>query len=57
MSNVRLALPKPEIRGVGTVLYRCAGCGAASEPETQVVIDGRSYHPEHLPKEEAPRGR
>ncbi len=51
MTNVRLALPKPEVRGVGHVLYRCAGCGETSEPETQVVIDGRSYHPEHTPKE------
>lgn len=56
MTNVRLALPKPEVKGVGHVLYRCAGCGATSEPTTQVVIDGRSYHPEHIPPED-PRGR
>lgn len=43
-------LPKPEIRGVGTVLYRCADCGQQMPPEDAVVIDGRSYHAAHAPE-------
>lgn len=43
-------LPKPEVRGVGAVLYRCADCGELLPPEAAVVIDGRSYHPDHAPE-------
>ena len=50
MSDVRVALPKPEIRGVGRVQYRCAACGQLMEPEDSVIADGRSYHPEHAPE-------
>lgn len=42
-------LPKPEIRGVGHVLYRCAECGELMEPTDAVICDGRSYHPDHAP--------
>ncbi len=51
MANANVVLPKPEIRGVGHVLYRCATCGELSEPEKQVIVGDRSYHPEHQPKE------
>ena len=44
-------LPKPEVRGVGHVLYRCADCGELMEPEEAVIVAGRSYHPDHAPKE------
>ena len=50
-------LPKPEIRGVGHVWYRCAECAELMEPEDAVVIEGKSYHPEHAPTEVAPDGR
>lgn len=43
-------LPKPEIRGVGQVLYRCADCGEQMPPEAAVIVDGRSYHPDHAPE-------
>ena len=45
-------LPKAEIRGVGHVWYRCADCGSLMEPEDAVVIEGKSYHPEHAPGDE-----
>lgn len=44
-------LPKPEIRGVGYVLYRCAKCGELMEPTEAVVIANLSYHLDHQPKE------
>lgn len=43
-------LPKPEIRGVGHVLYRCAACGEMMEPEQAVLVADLSYHPEHIPE-------
>ena len=43
-------LPKSEVRGVGRVTYRCAGCGESLEPEDAMVVDGHSYHPDHLPE-------
>jgi hypothetical protein len=42
--------PKAEIRGVGRVLYRCAKCDELMEPEAAVVVNGRSYHPDHAPE-------
>jgi hypothetical protein len=43
-------LPKPEIRGEGRVLYRCADCGEQMEPEHAVIAGGKSYHPDHEPE-------
>lgn len=51
MSDVRLSLPKPEVKGIGHVMYRCADCGDLMEPEGAVMCDGKSYHPEHEPQE------
>lgn len=51
MANVLVRLPKPEIRGVGHVRYRCATCGELDEPERMVIVADRSYHPDHAPKE------
>lgn len=45
-------LPKPEVKGFGTVRYRCAGCGDLMDPEDAVMVADRSYHPEHAPKED-----
>ena len=56
MTDVRVDLPKPEIRGEGRVLYRCASCGEQMEPEDAVIRNDRSYHPEHAPRED-PDGR
>ena len=50
-----VTLPKPEIRGVGKVLYRCAECGELMEPEAAVIAAGSSYHPEHLPENDDAR--
>jgi hypothetical protein len=50
MTDVKLALPKPEIRGVGHVRYRCAKCGELMEPEDATLIGGQSYHPHHAPE-------
>lgn len=44
-------LPKPELRGSGTVRYRCRACGDLMDPAEAVVRDGHSWHPEHAPKE------
>ena len=44
-------LPKPEIRGEGRVRYRCADCDELMEPEDAVLVEGRSYHPDHAPQE------
>jgi hypothetical protein len=44
-------LPKPEVRGIGRVLYRCAECGEQMEPEAAVTVVDRSYHLTHAPKE------
>lgn len=46
----KLELPKPEIRGVGHVLYRCASCNELMEPEESVVVADHSYHPDHTPE-------
>lgn len=43
-------LPKPELRGVGKILYRCASCGEMMEPEQAVLVADLSYHPEHVPE-------
>lgn len=43
-------LPKPELRGVGRILYRCATCGELMEPTDAVVTDGIAYHPDHAPE-------
>lgn len=43
MSHI-LSLPKPEIRGVGHVLYRCTDCGGQDDPSLFDIRDGRSYH-------------
>ena len=50
MTDVRVELPKPEIRGVGHILYRCAACGDLMEPELAVIVQDRSYHPDHSPE-------
>ena len=57
MAEGRVGGPPGEVRGVGEVRYRCAGCGLTSAPEEQIVIDGRSYHPEHRPKGDKASGR
>lgn len=48
MNDTRL--PKPELRGVGHVLYRCAKCDELMEPDEAVVRDGKSYHIDHAPE-------
>lgn len=50
MAEIRVNLPKPELRGVGHVLYRCAHCRELMEPERAVIIAGHSYHPDHAPE-------
>jgi hypothetical protein len=54
MADDRVQLPKPELRGVGHIQYRCADCGELMAPEAAVIVDGRSYHPDHT--QEAPDG-
>jgi hypothetical protein len=46
---------KPEVRGSGRVLYRCAECGEQMEPDAAVIVADNSYHIEHAP--ETPDGR
>ena len=55
MADARVQSPKPDVRGTGSVLYRCASCGELMEPEVAVILAGKSYHAEHLP--ESPDGR
>lgn len=43
-------LPKPEVRGVGKIMYRCATCGELMEPAAAVVVANKSYHPDHAPE-------
>lgn len=43
-------LPKPEVRGIGKVLYRCADCDELMEPEAAVIVANLSYHPNHVPE-------
>lgn len=50
MTENETRLPKPEIRGVGKVLYRCATCAETLEPEDAEIVEGLSYHPEHVPE-------
>lgn len=50
MANDAL-LPKPEIRGVGHVQYRCSFCEELMEPEDAVLVNGLAYHPDHKPEE------
>lgn len=50
MTDVKLALPKPEIRGIGKIMYRCAACGELLEPAEAVLVDDLSYHPDHAPE-------
>lgn len=48
-------LPKPEIRGVGNVTYRCALCGEFIQgkpefyPPLPLTANTRTYHKEHVP--------
>jgi len=47
-------LPKPEIKGYGTVTYRCAACGEliaepVFHPPLPLTSETRTYHKEHLP--------
>lgn len=55
MTDARVNLPRPEIKGVGHVRYRCAACGELMEPEDAVIVADRPYHPAHQP--ETPDGR
>jgi predicted N-acetyltransferase YhbS len=50
MAIVHVNLPKPEIKGIGHVLYRCAECGELMEPEAAVIVADLSYHPDHQPE-------
>ena len=50
MAQAEVSLPKPEIRGIGHILYRCADCGETMEPEQAVIVADLSYHPEHSPE-------
>ena len=43
-------VPKPEVRGAGRVMYRCAACGELIEPEAAAIVADKSYHPEHAPE-------
>jgi DNA-directed RNA polymerase subunit RPC12/RpoP len=47
--------PKPEVRGTGRVLYRCAECGEQMEPDAAVIVADKSYHPEHTPENDCGR--
>ena len=50
MSDARVDLPKPEIRGIGHVLYRCATCNEQMEPDAAVIVADKSYPPDHAPE-------
>lgn len=43
-------LPKPEVRGEGRIQYRCADCGDLMEPDDAVLVNDKSYHPDHAPE-------
>lgn len=58
MSEGNAILPKPEVRGVGHVTYRCAACGElipeGARFDPPLTLAGltaatRTYHKEHLP--------
>lgn len=51
MAEVRFSPPEPEVRGVGSVRYRCARCGEMMEVQEAVILDGQSYHKAHIPEE------
>ena len=55
MTEVVVPVPKPEVRGEGRVMYRCADCGELMEPDQSVIVADESYHPAHVP--ENPDGR
>ena len=55
MTDARATVPKPEVRGIGRVLYRCAECGELMEPTDAVIVNDKSYHLAHQP--ESPNGR
>lgn len=44
-------LPKPEVKGVGHIQYRCASCGELMDPEDALIVAERSYHRAHAPQE------
>lgn len=54
MDNVT-RLPKPEIRGEGRVIYRCADCKGPIEfnpvfvPQLPLTPQTKTYHREHVP--------
>lgn len=50
MTDARFAFPKPEVRGSGHVLYRCAACRELMEPDAAVIVADKSYHPAHAPE-------
>lgn len=50
MTDGKPVLPKPEIRGVGQIQYRCAACGELMPPESAVIVNDLSYHPDHVPE-------
>lgn len=50
MNDTRI--PRPEVRGVGHVTYRCDACGELVEPEAAVIRAGKSYHVEHTPEDD-----
>jgi hypothetical protein len=50
MTDSKVQLPKPEIRGVGHVRYRCAKCGEMMEPTEAVIVNQLSYHKDHAPE-------
>lgn len=49
-TDALVKLPKPEVKGTGHVLYRCADCGELMEPEAARLVADKSYHPEHSPE-------
>lgn len=52
MSDVKVSLPKPEVKGVGRIQYRCASCGDLMDPEDAVIVNDKSYHLAHAPEDE-----
>jgi hypothetical protein len=47
-------IPKPEVRGVGAITYRCAACGGPTTepvfvPPLPLTIETKTYHKEHAP--------
>ena len=55
MTDIIVSLPKPEVKGVGSIQYRCASCGELMDPQDSVIVADHSYHPDHAPEE--PDGR